>query len=202
MKQIMKVILATRNSSKARQIRAVFDGSVVKVVTLDQTDIAGSAVEDGNTLEENALKKVRYVRERAKEPTWVMADDSGVFVELLGGEPGVHAAYWGGESLTTEERMRYILKRLEGARDRRATFRTCVVLVSPDGDEHIFYGEATGVVLEVSQGTLQPSMPWSTIFVPDGENRTLAQCSTEEENAISHRGKAFRQARQYLEGVR
>jgi XTP/dITP diphosphohydrolase len=209
----MEIILATRNPSKAQQIKAIFSDSSIEILTLDQAGIEGAAVEDGTTLEQNALRKARYAHDRASTPAWTMSDDTGIFIDALNGEPGVQTAYWGGEGLSAEARMNYCLKRLEGIEDRRAIFRTCVVMISPEGDEQLFYGEAKGHVLKAPQGTTQPSMPYSAIFVPDGEThspektvgaqkgRSWAQMTVEEENELSHRGKAFRQARSFLESL-
>lgn len=198
---LMKVILATRNPNKMDQIRAVFVGSNIELLSLDQAGIEGAAVEDGDTLEENATKKAWYAHERSTTPLWTMADDTGFFVEALGGEPGVQAAYWGGEDLSGEERMRYALDRMRGLTNRRASFRTCVALVSPSGERSYFHGALNGTVLEEPRGTLLPSLPYGVFFVPDGESRSLEEMRAEEESAISHRGKAFRQVRDFLESI-
>ncbi|MDR3570861.1 MAG: non-canonical purine NTP pyrophosphatase [Candidatus Pacebacteria bacterium] len=195
----MKVVLATRNKNKMDQIRAVFAGAAIEILSLDDVSVSGAAVEDGSSLEENATKKVRYAHERLTQPMWVMADDTGFFIDAFGGEPGIQAAYWGGEHLSAEERMRYALERMHGVTDRRATFRTCVALVSPEGELTYFLGELKGTLLEEPRGTLLPSLPFGVIFLPEGESRSLDELRVEEESVISHRGKAFRQARAFLE---
>ena len=91
----MDIILATRNVTKTRQIRAIFIGSPVTVWSLDDARIQGDFVEDGATLEENALKKALFAWKRSGERC--MADDTGLFIDALGGEPGIHAARWAGE---------------------------------------------------------------------------------------------------------
>ncbi|HEY0010947.1 MAG TPA: non-canonical purine NTP pyrophosphatase [Candidatus Paceibacterota bacterium] len=195
----MDVILSTTNPSKALQIREVFTGSPVQVRTLKEAGIDGEAVEDGATLRENAGKKAWYAHERAPG-LWAMADDSGIFITALDGEPGVHSARWAGD-VTTDEITAYCLERLNGAADRSATFRTVVVAVSPEGEEHAFEGEVHGRVLEAPRVQPQPKMPYSPLFVPEGEELCWAEMTTEQENAISHRGKAFRKARAFLESV-
>lgn len=197
----MDIILSTRNPTKARQIKAVFAGSRFNILTLDDAHIEGKVIEDGVTLQENSFKKARYAHERAPAGTWTMADDTGIFIDALGGEPGIQAAYWGGAALTTEERMRFIIKQMEDIEDRSATFRTCVALVSPEGTEYFFIGEAAGRLLETPRAEPQPEMPYSPLFVPDGDTRSWAEMTTEEENVISHRGKAFAQARAFLEDL-
>lgn len=195
----MEIILATRNPSKARQIQAVFSSSDIQVRTLDDVGIEGEAVEDGATLEENSFKKAWYAHERSSD-IWTMADDTGIFITALNGEPGINAATWAGD-VSTEEITAYCLKRLEGATDRSAVFRTIVVLISPTGEKHVFSGEVQGDILEASRLPPQPKMPYSPIFVPVGERLVWAEMALEYENTISQRGIAFRKARAFLESL-
>jgi XTP/dITP diphosphohydrolase len=194
----MDIILSTRNPSKSEQIKALFTGSSFNIITLDEAGIEGEVIEDGTTLQENSLKKARYAREKAPS-MWTMADDTGIFIDALSGEPGIQAAYWGGATLSTEDRMRFVVKQMEGILDRRATFRTCVALISPEGTERFFIGEAHGQLLKTPCVEPQPKMPYSPLFVPNDDTRSWAEMTTEEENAISHRGRAFAQVRAYLE---
>ncbi len=197
----MKIILSTRNPSKAEQIKAMFVGSPFQILTLTEAGIEGEAVEDGNTLHENALKKARFAYELSDRDGWTMADDTGLFINHLNGAPGIKAARWAGDSATTDEITRYTLKQLEGASDRTAKFETVVAMVSPEGKEHYFSGQVNGSILEAPRTPPQPKMPYSPIFVPDGTDKVWAEMIVEEENLISHRGKAFRQARAFLEGM-
>jgi XTP/dITP diphosphohydrolase len=195
MEKSMNIILSTRNPSKAEQIKSVFTGVLISVLTLADAGIEGEAVEDGETLEENALKKALFAH-RAGE--WSMADDTGLFINALRGKPGIHAARWAGETATTGEITSYTLKQLEGATDRSATFKTVVALISPEGKHQFFVGEVLGVLLESPRVPPQPKMPYSPLFVPEGSSKVWAEMTTEEENAISHRGKAFRLVREHL----
>jgi XTP/dITP diphosphohydrolase len=195
----MDVILSTTNPSKALQIQTLFSDSSIRVLTLAEAGIEGEAVEDGETLRENAAKKAWYAHERAGG-RWVMADDSGIFIHALDDAPGVHSARWAGD-VSTDEITQYTLKRLEGASDRSAAFRTVVVVISPEGEEHEFTGEVEGQVLDAARTQPQPRMPYSPLFVPDGETLCWAEMTTEHENRVSHRGIAFRQARAFLEGL-
>lgn len=195
----MNVILATRNPSKAQQIRDIFVGSTVSIFSLDEAGIAGEAVEDGTTLQQNAHKKARYAHEKARKGIWTMADDTGLFIFALNGEPGVYAADWAGKGAETAEITRHCLEQLDGVSDRSATFRTTVALISPEGVPHAFDGQVDGRLLEAQRVPPQPKMPYSGIFVPDGQDLCWAEMTTEAENAISHRGKAFRLARAFLE---
>lgn len=196
----MNVILSTRNPSKAEQIRAIFNGSPISVLTLEDAGIDGEAIEDGETLIENARKKAIFAHEHAKSKlAWAMADDTGLFVDGLNGEPGVKSARWAGDDATTDEITEHILKALEGASDRSATFETLVVLISPESVEHSFSGKVRGRLLESPRVRSQPKMPYSSLFIPDGESLVWAEMPVEYENSISHRGIAFRQAKDFLE---
>ncbi len=194
----MKIILSTRNPSKALQIQTFFANSPITILTLDDVGIKGDAVEDGTTLMRNATKKTHFAK-RAMPGSWVVADDSGIFIDALNGEPGVRSARWAGENATTEEITNYCLARLKAVEDRSASFRTVVSVISPEGEEHIFEGEVRGHILEAPRVPPQPKMPYSPIFVPDGETQCWAEMTTEYENSISHRGIAFRKTRSFLE---
>lgn len=171
----------------------------VNILSLNDEGIAGEAVEDGATLVENALKKARYAHERSAK--WCMADDTGLYIDVLRGEPGIRAARWAGATASTEDIMRYTLQKLKDIpRDRRtATFRTAAVVITPTGESHTFIGEAAGRFTHIPLVQCQPMMPYSAIFVPDGQTKVWAEMSVNEENAISHRGKAFRLARDFIE---
>jgi len=197
----MKIVLSTRNPSKAEQIKAIFAGSSIQVLTLNETSIEGDAVEDGKTLQENALKKALFINEHLHPKTWVMADDTGLFIQALNGVPGVKSARWAGETATTEQITQYTLKQLEGANDRSAIFETVVAVVSPEGQQYFFSGKVHGKILESPRVPAQPKMPYSPIFVPNGTNLVWAEMTVEQENNISHRGKAFRQTREFLESL-
>jgi XTP/dITP diphosphohydrolase len=195
---MMNIILSTRNPSKTEQIKAMFTNPLITVLTLDEAGIEGEAVEDGATLGENAMKKVTYAKEQLKEPAWIMADDTGLFITALDGKPGIHAARWAGD-VSTKEITEYTLKQLEGKTDRSATFKTVVYLISPEGQTFQFEGAVNGQLAESAQAEAQPKMPYSPLFSPEGTGKVWAQMTTEEENAVSHRGKAFRQVVAFLE---
>ncbi len=193
----MKIILSTTNPSKAEQIKAMFDHPDIEILTLTEAGIEGEAIEDGTTLEENALKKAVYARDNSTEEVWTMADDTGLFITTLEGKPGIHAARWAGD-VSTDEITQHTLNQLEGKTDRTATFKTVVVLVSPDGRPISFSGEVNGTLAEAPKTKPQPKMPYSPLFSPEGTDKVWAEMTVEEENAISHRGKAFRQVVAFL----
>ena len=195
----MEIILATRNPSKAEQIKNIFLDSPFVIKTLNEAKIEGDVVEDGATLNENALKKARYAFNASGCMKWTMADDTGLFIDALNGEPGIKAARWAGENATTEDIMNHCLKCLKVKSDRSATFETVVAIVTPTGNEYFFSGKVHGQLLEYPRVKFQPGMPYSGLFMPEGDNLTWAEMTVEDENKISHRGKAFRKARLFLE---
>jgi XTP/dITP diphosphohydrolase len=194
----MNIILSTRNPSKAEQIKAMFTNPLIKILTLDEAGIDGEAIEDGQTLGENALKKVMYVKERLTEPAWIMADDTGLYITALNGEPGIHAARWAG-NVSTDDITKHTLQQLEGKVDRSATFKTVVYLLTPDGRELQFEGAVDGILLGAPRTKPQPKMPYSPLFIPEGTDKVWAEMTVDEENAVSHRGKAFRKLVAFLE---
>jgi XTP/dITP diphosphohydrolase len=195
MEKTMNIILSTRNPSKAEQIKAVFVDVPVAVLSLADAGIEGEAVEDGATLEVNSMKKAMFAHRPGQ---WSMADDTGLFIDALGGRPGVYSARWAGETAKTDEITQYTIKQLEGVKDRSATFKTVVALISPEGEQKFFSGEVRGILLDAPRVPPQPKMPYSPLFVPEGSDKVWAEMTTQEENAISHRGKAFRLTREHI----
>ncbi len=193
----MKVILSTRNPGKALQIQTLFAGSGIEVLTLEEAGVIGQGNETGDTIEENATIKSRFAHDQAAG-LWVMSDDTGLFIKALGGEPGAHAANWYYEGAPAEETLAYCLTRMKGIERRDATFRTHVSLISPEGEEFVFDGEAEGVILTEPRCAPQPGLPYSPIFLPKGETKVWAEMETEYENRISHRGLAFAKALAFL----
>lgn len=197
----MKIILSTRNPSKARQIKAFSRDPSIILLTLDDMGIEGEAVEDGDTLAENALKKALYARSKTNEKHWVMAEDTGLFIKGLGGEPGIKAARWAGEEATTEEITQYCLKSMKDLSDRSAFFETIAVLLSPENKEYFFSGKLHGTLLDYPKTKPLPKMPYSPIFLPVGRDKVLGEMTVEEGNVISHRGKAMKKLFGFLKSV-
>ena len=197
----MKIVLSTRNPSKAEQIKAVFEGSSISIITLDDVGIKGQGIEDGKTLQENSLKKAMFVHKQ-KPNFWAMADDTGIFIDALDGRPGVHTADWPAwrdKNKEITEITQWILEQIKDVKNRTATFKTVVAVVAPTGKEYFFEEKVCGNLLEIPRPATQPNMPYASIFMPDGTDKVWAEMTVQEENKISHRGKAFRQARELLE---
>lgn len=195
----MDLILATRNPRKVEEVANIFVNSNIRLLTLADVGIEGEAVESGATLEQNAFDKSWFAYERlGRRKAWVAADDTGLFIQELGGEPGVRSALWAGEKATSLDTMRYCLDRMKGTEDRSAVFRTTVIAIAPDGTGHIFMGALKGRLLEEPRVIL-PNMPYAGLFVPEGEELCLAEMTIKHENAISHRCQAFNKLRRFLE---
>lgn len=197
---ITDLILATRNPRKVEEVVNVFVNSNIRLLTLEDVGIVGEGTEDGKTLEQNAFNKswFAFTHLGDRVGAWAAADDTGLFIDALGGQPGVRSARWAGDGATTNDTMHYCLERMEGITDRAATFRTTVTAFAPDGTGHIFMGALKGRLLEESRAIL-PNMPYAGLFVPEGEELCLAEMTIGHENTISHRGKAFNQLRRFLE---
>lgn len=149
--------------------------------------------EEQNTLEGNSLQKARYVYDKYNINCF--ADDTGLEVEALGGAPGVYSARYAGEHRSSNDNMILLLKQLEGKSNRKARFRTVVTLIV-DSNEYQFEGIANGEILSSRRG--EKGFGYDPIFLPEGQNKSMAELTAEEKNAISHRGEAIRKLVAFL----
>ena len=182
-----RVVLATRNQHKIREIsRICRDWPVEWVADAEWPDVE----ETGATYLENALLKVRAVRDATGEPA--LADDSGIEVDALGGAPGPRSARYAGERATDEENLRALLRAIAGvpAGGRTARYRAVVVLALPSGEEVVAEGSCEGSIVTRPRGS--EGFGYDPIFEPAGWDRTMAEISAEEKDRISHRGRALR----------
>lgn len=168
------------------------------VEVLSLRDFAGipEVEEDGRTFLENALKKAREVSRHISET--VLADDSGLEVDVLGGEPGIHSARYAGPGADDEANNAKLLKALEGvpADKRGAVFRCVLVLFCPDGRSASFEGAWRGRILSEPRGTM--GFGYDPLFLDPGQGLTAAELPPEVKNRISHRGQAFAKFREWL----
>lgn len=189
----MKIVFATNNAHKLSEVSQAL-GEAFTLVTPRECGITEDIPENEPTLEGNALAKARYIRSRTGLDCF--ADDTGLEVEALGGEPGVHSARYATDGHDDEANKRLLLQRLDGIRNRRARFRTAIALIDGDG-EHLFEGVVYGDIACEELGA--DGFGYDPLFIPEGEQRTFAQMSAEEKNAISHRGRAVRRLAEYLQ---
>ncbi len=186
----MKLLLATGNAHKVREIKPFLDGLDVQLLILRDFPEIPAVVEDGETLEENARKKAALPA--AALGLWTLADDTGLEVEALGGEPGVRSARYAGEDCDFKANIDKLLRELRVVEDgaRQATFRTVAALSSPEGQVVCVEGRLDGTITESARGT--EGFGYDPVFLVPELGKTLAEISAEEKNRISHRGKAIR----------
>ena len=186
-----KLILATSNKDKAREIAEILSDTPFVVTTMKEEGYDPDIVEDGKTFEENALIKARTVHALA-EGAYVMADDSGLCIDALDGAPGIYSARFCGENSTYPEKFAKIFEMLKDVPEekRTAKFVCSIAVVRPDGSEFTVRGEVCGVLHEKPMG--DGGFGYDPIFYVPEFGMTTAQMTKEQKNSISHRGKASR----------
>ncbi len=183
------LVLATANPHKTEEIRQVLSDFDIEL--LARPDDVPDVDETADTLEGNALLKARALASATGVPA--LADDTGLFIDALGGAPGVHSARYAGDGATFEDNVDKVLAQLEDVSppERTARFRTVVALANPDGTSWWVEGVLEGTILPGRTG--QHGFGYDPIFAPvDGGGRSLAELSADEKNALSHRGHALR----------
>ena len=185
----MKILLATHNKNKIVEITKALEGCGFEILSLNDKPDLPDVIEDGDTLEHNSLKKAREIHEHSGIMT--LADDTGLEVDYLNGEPGVYSARWAGEGCTYDDNNRKMLKELDGVPEekRNAEFR-CVITLYGDGILKTADGVLKGKIIKEPRGV--KGFGYDPIFMPDGYDITLAEMPLEEKNLISHRGKAVK----------
>lgn len=191
-----KLLLATNNPGKVAEYRQLLAGCGWELVAPSELGLSLSAEETGDTYEENA--RMKALKAAQVGGLHALADDSGLEVDALGGEPGPRAARFGGEGATYQEKMALLLEHLEGVppRERGCRFVCVIAIADPQGGMRLCRGECEGVVAEAPQG--EGGFGYDPIFYLQERGLTMAQLSAEEKNAISHRGRAAQIARETL----
>lgn len=193
-----RIVFATNNQHKLQEIREILSPEF-EIVSLKEIGCHEDIPETGNTLEENALQKARYVSERYHISCF--ADDTGLEVEALGGAPGVHSArYAEGTDHDSEANMTKLLGELEGKENRQARFRTVIALIELGEDEtenvHLFEGIVEGHISTERQGN--EGFGYDPIFVPEGYEKSFAALGETIKNHISHRARAVKKLADHL----
>jgi XTP/dITP diphosphohydrolase len=192
-----RLLLATRNPGKIGEIRSELAGVPVRLLCCDDLREWPELREEGETFEDNALAKASQLARWADLPA--LADDSGLEVDALGGEPGVRSARFAGEHGDDAANIDLLLRRMRGLPrgKRRARFVCVLALASPEGERFVVRETCEGSITAAPRGA--GGFGYDPVFVPEGEKRTMAELTLEEKNAISHRGKALRRLRALLE---
>jgi XTP/dITP diphosphohydrolase len=188
----MKLVFATNNQHKVQEIKKLLDDSI-ELLSLNDLGCDEDIPENQDTLEGNASEKSFYIYN--KYGVNCFADDTGLEIEALGGEPGVYSARYAGEERNSENNMNLILDKLSIIKNRKARFRTVISLVI-DGLETQFEGVVEGHILEDKRG--YTGFGYDPIFQPDESNLSFAQMPLDEKNKISHRGRAVQKLVEYL----
>lgn len=188
----MKLIFATQNQYKLEEIRNKLANNM-EVISLSELQFQDEIPENGDSLEENALEKARYIYNLFHEAT--IADDTGLEVDILNGAPGIFSARYAGEQKNSKDNVQKLLKNLHGQNNRKAQFRTVIAFILND-KEFLFEGKVKGLIIEKEKGA--EGFGYDPVFVPDGYSKTFAEMSLKEKNLISHRARAFEKLLTYL----
>lgn len=183
----MKVVLASHNKKKMVEMRAILSRIGVEVISQAEVGLDLEPEETGTTFEENARIKAKAVMEASGLPA--IADDSGLMVDALGGEPGVYSARYGGEGLDDTGRWQLLLKNMAGQTNRACKFVSVICCAFPDGTELMARGECPGVLAQGPSG--DGGFGYDPIFYLPQLGKTMAQLTPEEKNQISHRAQAL-----------
>jgi len=192
----MKIVFATKNEGKVKEIKEMLASMEVELLSLNHFESLPEIVEDGKTYLENAFKKARIISEYTGET--VLADDSGLEVVALGGEPGIYSARYAGEGASDDENNARLLDKLkEIPRERRDAFFCCaLVLYETNCNYHSFEARWQGRIIDESRG--DNGFGYDPIFFCPELNKTAAQLPPEIKNKVSHRGQAFAKLKDYL----
>ena len=184
----MRIMLASANAAKIAELKDILVQAGIEVIGLGDRS-STQEIETGSTFTENALLKARYYRDVSGLPT--IADDSGLEVEALGGEPGVRSARYGGPGASDADRINKLLDKLRNVpHDRRQCRFVCVAAIAWDGGERTFMGESCGSIMTEPRG--QGGFGYDPVFFYQPLGRTFAELTAAEKANVSHRGRAFR----------
>ena len=191
----MKLVFATNNKHKLEEVRAIL-GNRIEVLSLNDIYCHDDIPETADTLEGNALIKARYIHEKFGVDCF--ADDTGLEVEVLEGEPGVYSARYAGEECNPEANMYKLLQNLTGKNNRNAQFRTVIALIIK-GEEKLFNGIVKGTISNEKMGNA--GFGYDPIFIPEGFSESFAQMTSDMKNSISHRYRATEELSNYLKEI-
>lgn len=194
-----KILLGTNNRAKVREYQSLLPNIDYEIVTMAEQGISVDVEEVGESLEENARLKAMVIAEKSQLLT--LADDSGLEVDALGGEPGRLSARYAGENATDKDRVEYLLQRLDGVpwENRTARFRCVIALTTPDGKVELCAGECPGLITFEPRG--EHGFGYDPIFYLPELDKTMAELPLAQKNKISHRGQAARKAAQALRNM-
>ena len=200
MSGIRQILFATGNEGKMREIRSILADTGAKILSMKEAGVSVDIEENGTTFEENALIKARAVSAALTgADSVVLADDSGLVIDALDGEPGIYSARYMGEDTSYDEKNTNLIERLEGVPDekRTARFVCAIAAVMPDGREFTVQAAIEGRIGYEQKG--EGGFGYDPIFYVPEFGKTTAEMTAEEKNRVSHRGKALEQMKEVLE---
>jgi XTP/dITP diphosphohydrolase len=199
MREPVRLLVATRNPGKLREYEELLAGLPVELTYLESEGIAEDVEETGSSFAENAVLKAR--RYALISGLLTLADDSGLEVDALGGEPGVHSARYAGPGATDEDRYRLLLDKMRDVPEgeRGARFRCVIAVAEPEGETYTVDGVCEGVIAYSPEGEF--GFGYDPVFYMPERGRTMAQLPPEEKNLVSHRARAAQAIRPVLEGL-
>ena len=188
----MKIVLASSNEHKVKEINEIVCGYGLEFILPPN---GFDPIENGNTFEENSLIKAKEAWALTKN--WVLADDSGLCIDALGGKPGIFSARY---AENPQKRIERVLREMEGEKNRKAHFACCMTLVNPQGEVAFSYtGICEGCITEMARGS--NGFGYDPIFLVKDDTRTMAELSEEEKNRVSHRSKALMKVIEYIQQI-
>jgi len=188
----MQLVFASNNQNKIKEIQQLVPATI-QILSLEDIGCTVDIPETADTIEGNAILKANYVTEKYGYPCF--ADDSGLEIDALNGEPGVFSARYAGSQRNDNNNMDLALENLKDKSNRKANFKT-VIALNLNGEQHLFTGIINGTIIEEKRGT--NGFGYDPIFVAEGYTQTFAELSMEEKSTISHRGKAVKQLVEFL----
>ena len=189
-----RIIFATKNEGKVREVRDILKNLKTKILSLSDVDFSGDVEETGSTFEENAKIKAKEIFEKYKMP--VIADDSGLVVEQLNGEPGIYSARYAGADAMDKQNNDKLLNQLKNFPEPHAAKFVCAAVYYNGTEFTTAFGEVKGRVIHQERGT--NGFGYDPLFIPDGYTQTTAELEPAVKNKISHRYKAFRKLKNLI----
>lgn len=192
---MLQLVFASNNNNKIKEIQQLVPTNI-QILSLKDIGCEADIPETADTIEGNAILKANYVTEHFGYPCF--ADDSGLEIDVLNGEPGVYSARYAGLQRNDEDNMNKVLEKLQNETNRKANFKT-VIALNMNGEQHLFTGIINGEIIHEKRGT--NGFGYDPVFVADGYQKTFAELTMEEKSSISHRGKAVKQLVSFLKNA-
>ncbi len=197
----MKLWIATGNKGKLAEFKMMLANPAIAIHSQNELPVYSSPPETGKTFLDNTLIKARSLKSVVDDADWVLADDSGLCVDGLGGLPGVHSARYAGEKASDAENVAKLLKMMQirSSSNRKAYFECSLVLISPQRTEKVFTGQCHGQIAPKAMGTR--GFGYDPVFIPEGHTQTFGELTDAVKNALSHRAQACKQLNEFLKSL-